>query len=167
MKKVVKIFLVIILCGMVGVVSYFGTLKLDQQKKGGDVSITVTFEDTEEYQIPSAKKMKKEDALKEWPYIFRINNSESGKALYQIIISETDKSTIKRDSLKYSLYLDDKEISEGKLKDLQKDILYTGSIEGEKEQTYKLYIWTEEELDEGVYEYKLSFNTIKDGGPGF
>ena len=165
MKKIIG---VILLCILVGIGAYFGTLYLDNLKRGGDVKVTVTFDDTESYVIPSIEKMDKEKALKEWPYMLEVNNTGSGKGLYQIIITDLEKSTIKRDSLDYSLYLDDKEIGSGKLKDIKNNILYTGEINAKTKQKYKLYIWVTSDVEkESIYEYKLEFNTIKSGGPGF
>ena len=84
------------------------------------------------------------------------------------VTTDIDTSTIKRDTLDYSLYLEDKEIKSGKLGDIKDNVLYTGEIEGKSKQKYKLYIWVTKEIDEkSVYEYKLEFNTIKTGGPGF
>ena len=85
MKKIVG---VIFLCLIIGVLSYFGTLYLDKLKQGGEVKVTVTFDDTNTYIIPSIKKMDKEEALDEWPYIMEVENDGSGKALYQIIITQ-------------------------------------------------------------------------------
>ena len=165
MKKIIG---VIFLCLIVGVGAYFGTLAYDKAKKGGEVNLTVTFDDTDYYQIPSTKKMTKEEALKEWPYIMELNNTGLGKGLYQIKITETDKSTIQKDKLSYSLYLDDKEIKSDKLANIKDNVLYQGSILGNTKQKYKLYIWvTDEVLEKDIYEYKLEFNTIRDGGPGF
>lgn len=165
MKKIIG---VILLCLVIGVVSYFATLYLDNLRRGGDVNVTVTFDDTDTYIIPSTEKMNKESALKEWPYMMEVENTGSGKGLYQIIITDEEKSTIKRDKLDYLLYLNDKEVSSGKLKDIKDNILYTGEIEGKTKQKYKLYIWVNSEVEkESVYEYKLKFNTIKSGGPGF
>ena len=165
MKRIIG---VIFLCGIIGVGAYFGTLYLDKLKKGGEVNLTVTFDDTESYIIPSVKKMTKEEALKEWPYIMEVDNSGSGKGLYQLIITDVDTSTIKRDNLEYILELDDKEVSSGKLSAIKDNILYTGEIEGNTKQKFKLFIWVVSEVDEkDTYEYKLEFNTIKTGGPGF
>ena len=165
MKKIIS---VILLCLIVGVGAYFGTLYLDNLRKGNDVKVTVTFDDTESYVIPSIEKMDKEKALTEWPYIMEVNNTGRNKGLYQIKITDVETSTIKRDDLEYLLYLDDKEVTTGKLSDIKKDILYTGEIEGKTKQKYKLYIWTiKDQEKEANYEYKLEFITIKTGGPGF
>ena len=165
MKKIIG---VILLCIVFGVGAYYGTLYLDSLKKTGSVNVTVTFDDTETFKIESIEKMDKEKALKEWPYIMEVENSGSGKGLYQIIITDVLTSTIKRDTLDYSLYLEDKEVVSGKLKDIKDNILYTGEIEGKTKQKYKLYVWVTSEVEkESNYEYKLEFNTIKAGGPGF
>lgn len=165
MKKIIG---VIFLCLIVGVGAYFGTLYLDKLRKGGEVNVTVTFDDTETYVIPSVIKMDKEKALEEWPYMMEVENTGNGKGLYQILITDGDEVTIKRDSLEYLLLLDDKEVSSGKLGDIKDNVLYTGEIEGKTKQKYKLYIWVFREVDkEAKYEYKLEFNTIKSGGPGF
>ena len=165
MKKIIG---VIFLCLVIGVGTYFGTLYLDKLRKGGEVKVTVTFDDTETYIIPSIEKMDKETALKEWPYIMEVDNTGKGKGLYQIIITDGDECTIKRDNLEYLLLLDDVEVSTGKLGDIKNNVLYTGEIEGNTKQKYKLYIWVFKEVDkEAKYEYKLGFNTIRSGGPGF
>lgn len=165
MKKIIG---VILLCLIVGIVAYFGTLLLDNLRRGGDVNVTVTFDDTETFKLETIEKMDKEKALKEWPYMMEVENTGSGKGLYQIIITDVETSTIKRDKLDYVLCLDDKEVLSGKLKDVKDNVLYTGEILGKTKQKYKLYIWvTEEVAKEDNYEYKLEFNTIKTGGPGF
>ena len=165
MKKIIG---VIFLCLIICVGAYFGTLVLDNLRRGGDVKITVTFDDTETYIIPSIEKMDKEKALTEWPYMMDVENTGGGKGLYQIIIYDGDESTLKRDNLEYLLLLDDVEVSAGKLKDIKDNVLYTGEILGKTKQRYKLYIWVYKEVDkEAKYEYKLEFNTIKSGGPGF
>jgi hypothetical protein len=167
MKRIIG---VIILCAIIGVGAYFGTMYLDKLRKGGEVNVTVTFDDTETFKLESVKKMDKEKALKEWPYIMNVENTGSGKGLYQIIITDIETSTIPRDKLEYVLKLDDKEIASGNLKDVKDNILYTGEIEGNTKQEFKLYIWVIVDAfnyEEDNYEYKLEFNTIKSGGPGF
>ena len=104
-KKIVRIILILILCLVVMGGTYFGTLMMDKARRGGEVNVTVTFDDTESYVIPNVKKMEKEDALKEWPYIITVENSGDAKGLYQIIINDMEESTIKRDNLEYSLEL--------------------------------------------------------------
>ena len=165
MKKIIG---VILLCLAIGVGTYYGTLYLDKLKKGGEVKVTVTFDDTETFKLETIDKMDKENALKEWPYIMNVENSGDAKGLYQIIITDVSTSTITRDNLDYALKLDDKEVTSGKLKDIKDNVLYTGEIEGNKKQNFKLYIWVTTDVSkDDNYEYKIEFNTIKSGGPGF
>jgi len=165
MKRIIG---VIILCAIIGVGAYFGTLYMDKLRKGGDVNVTVTFDDTETFTLESIKKMDKEMALKEWPYIINVENTGSGKGLYQVIITDMEKSTIKREKLEYSLLLNEKEVASGKLENIKDNVLYTGEIEGNSKQEFKLYVWVIDEVEtDSLYEYKLEFNTIKSGGPGF
>ena len=169
-RMIKKVMITIILCIICGIGSYFGTLFLDNLRKGGNVSMKVTFDDTKSYVIPSVKKMTKDEALKEWPYMMDVHNEGNAKGLYQIIIKEKEKSNIQKDVLSYTLFLDDKEVSEGKVSDIKNNVLYTYEIDGGKKQRYKLYIWVNDDIDdseEKVYEYELTFNTIKAGGPGF
>ena len=166
-KKIMIIIMSIVLCMISGVLAYYITLKIDMARKGGSVDLKVTFDDTESYVIPSIKKMNKEEALKEWPYKITVNNSGTAKGLYQILIEDVSDS-IKREDLDYVLYLDEKEIKEGHLKDINDNLLYTYEINANTTQKYDLYIWSSvDQKDESTYEYKLTFNAIKAGGPGF
>lgn len=168
MKSKIKFIIIsIILCLLSGVLAYFITLKIDMIRKGGNVDIKVTFDDTETYVIPSTKKMTKEEALKEWPYKLEVLNNGNAKGLYQIIITDVSDS-IKREDLDYVLMLDEKEVSSGTLSNIKNNVLYTYEIDKNSKQKYDLYIWCTENQDEkSTFEYKLTFNAIKDGGPGF
>ena len=69
---------------------------------------------------------------------------------------------------KHKSKLDDKEVASGKLDSIKDNVLYIGEIDGNTKQKYKLYIWVTSEVSEkDIYEYRLEFNTIKSGGPGF
>ena len=161
-RKILIIILSILLCVVSGVLGYFVTLKFDMARKGGNVDLKVTFDDTETYVIPSIKKMSKEEALKEWPYKITVNNSGTAKGLYQILIEDVSES-IKRDSLDYALYLDEKVVSEGHLSDIKDNLLYTYEINANTTQKYDVYIWsTIDQEEKSTYEYKLTFNAIKD-----
>ena len=165
-KRIKRIIITIVLCIVCGCITYFGTLMMDKGRNRGEVKVTVTFDDSKTYVIPSIKKMNEEEALGEWPYIINIKNDGDAKGLYQIIIKDID-STIKKEDLDYLLKEDEQVVSKGHMKDLLDNILYTGSIDGNGKHEYKLYIWVTAEYEEGKYEYQLEFNTIKDGGPGF
>lgn len=172
-KMIVITLITIVLCAIFGIATYYITLGIDKARKGGEVNVTVTFDDTESYVIPTTKKLTEEEALEEWPYIFKVENTGNAKGLYQIHIKDLEDSNISRDVLEYKLYKDDVKVSFGKLADLKEDLLYTYEIEGDTKQEYKLYIWVVEEeekekdSEEPKYEYKLEFTVIKDGGPGF
>lgn len=167
-KKKKNIILTISLCIILGLVGYFGSLVYDKAKKGGEVKVTITFDDTETYVVPNLNKLTKEEALKEWPYMFEVKNEGNAKGLYQIKISDTEKSQVSREDLDYVLILDDKEILSGNLDKLKNDVLYTYEIEGNTSQKYKLYIWSVKDNEkDAMFEYKLDFVVIKNGGPGF
>ena len=167
MKKIKIILLTIVLCLLSGAIAYYVTLQIDKYRKGGNVDVKVTFDDTETYVIPSIQKMSKEEALKEWPYKVTVVNSGNAKGLYQIIIEDVSNS-IQRDDLDYALFIDEKEVSSGNLKKIKDNILYTYEISANETQKYDLYIWcVKDQKEESKYEYKLTFNVIKDGGPGF
>ena len=190
-KIILKVIIVLILCIGCGIGTYYLTYHIDKSKNGGDVKLTVTFDDTTSYVMPTNEKLDKDKALEEWPYIMHLSNKGTAIGLYQMLIKDTDDSTIKRDYLSYALFLGDSEIATGKLGDIKDNILYTSQIEGKQDQEYSLYIWVsedikeepvdekkeetseekseekQEEKKETKYEYKIEFNTIKAGGPGF
>lgn len=168
MKKGKLIIIGVILGILSGVLGYFGTFYIDKLRKGGEVNVSVTYEDVEEFTLENNKKLEKDDALKEWPYIFHIENSGNNKGLYQIKIVDSSDNTIKREDLSFVLMLNDKEIKFGKVNELKEDILYTGEIEGNIKQDFKLYIWSNKDYEkEDIYKYKLDIIVIKTGGPGF
>ena len=141
---------------------------MDKLKKGGEVNVSVTYEDVEEFTLENNKKLEKEEALKEWPYIFHVENTGNAKGLYQIKIIDLDGNTIKRDDLSFVFMMNDKEIKSGKLNELKDDILYNGEIDGNLKQDFKLYIWSNKDYEkEDIYKYKLDIVVIKTGGPGF
>ena len=166
MKNFKLIFATIILCIIAFIIGYYLTLSLDKLKSGDDVNIKVTFEDTEKFSIPSVKKMSEEEALKEWPYIVHIENTGNDKGLYQIIIKE-DETDIKKEDLKYLLNENDKEVSKGNINDIKNNVLYESEINGKEEKEYKLYIYCSKDYLDESFSYKLEFNVIKSGGPGF
>lgn len=168
MKKGKLIIIGVILGILSGVIGYFGTLYLDKLRKGGEVNVSVTYEDVEEFKLENNKKLNKDEALKEWPYIFHMENKGDAKGLYQIKIIDSSDNTIKREDLSFVLMLDDKEIKSGKLNELKEDILYTGEIESSIKQDFKLYVWSNKDYqEEDIYKYKLDIVVIKTGGPGF
>ena len=168
MKKK-KIIITVILCLVCGVIGYFGTLKLDELKKGGDIKIIFTLADTKTYVIPNANILDKEKAKEEWPYEFSIENKDNGSGYYQILIKDVS-GNLKRDDLSCILLLDDKEVLNIEMKDIKNNVLYQGDILPNNITKGKLYVWNnhkEKENEELSYEYSLELEAIKKGGPGF
>lgn len=169
-SKIGKVILIIFLSLIIMVASYMVSYYIDKlYRYSGTASITVTFDDTETYVIPNTLETTREEALKTWPYMFTIENNGNRKGLYQIIIKDVDTSTIKREDLHYTLILDEQELKSGKLNEISDDILYTHKIDKKANQRYKIYIWSEsaDTTKDDIYEYQISLNAIKDGGPGF
>ncbi len=166
MKKVKLIIITLILCIVAFLIGYYVRLSLDKWKGGEDVNVKVVYEDSEIFTIPSIKKMSKKEALEEWPFIVHIENTGKDKGLYQIIIKAEDKS-ISTDNLEYVLMENDKEIKSDSLKNIKNDILLESEINGKEKKEYKLYIYSNKDYEEGNFSYKLTFNVIKSGGPGF
>ena len=167
-KKKVKLgIMVIFICIISGLLGYFVTLKIDEARKGGNIKVKFTLADTETYSLSNTNILSYEDALKEWPYIFYIENEEKGHGEYQILIKDIS-GNLTRNDLEYTLFLDEKEVAKGKLKDIKNNSLFHDKIAGNKKIEGKLYIWNAScSEDDLSYEYKLDLEVIKSGGPGF
>jgi len=169
-RRIKKVILLVFLSLIIIGISYVGSYYIDKLYKDDEkVSLKVVFDDTETYVIPNNVQSNKEDVLKTWPYMFSVLNDSQSKGLYQIIINDQESSTIERNNLNYLLVLDDKEVKESNLGEIKENILYTYEIAGKTSQRYKIYIWStsDETKKDDIYEYKISLNAIKDGGPGF
>ena len=144
MKKLLigKIIGIIGICLLAMGISYTITYYYDKVNYK-NTNVLVTFEDTKEFTIPS-KKLDKENVLKTYPYIFKVENKESSKVNYQIKINTSLKD------LNYVLYLDDKEIKDGNIENLDNNILYENTIFGKKESLYKLYVYSNKDLEDDV-----------------
>lgn len=152
MKKVGKIIGIIFLCGFSLVLGYFVTKYLDKNLYL-DTNILVTFEDTKEFNLESNSVLKKEDAIKEYPNKFKVENKSLKKVKYDIILKEID-SNVDKENLEYVLYEGDKEVASGSIKDI-KDILYSSNLGMKKSIEYKLYIYLTKEKEEASYKYSL------------
>lgn len=124
-----------------------------------DISLLVTFEDTETFKLENTSKLEKTEALNTYPYIFSIENNGLGSVTYQIKIQE-DVSNVEKNLLSYILYLNDEEVKEGLLSDLEDDVLYTSKIKAKQTATYKLYIYLNEEKDDVSFEYSLEIESL-------
>lgn len=168
MKKKKLIVIGIILTILAGVLGYFGTEYIDKLRKGKDVKVSVTFEDTKEFTIENNHQLSKDEALLEWPYIFHMENTGNDEGLYQIKIIDNQENTIKREDLSYLLYINSQEVANKKLNEIKDDVLYQGNIDKNTKLEFKLYIWSNKDYqDEDLYKYLLDINVIKTGGPGF
>lgn len=168
-KRIIKGILIIALSLIIIGVSYIGSLYIDKWYQGREkVAINVTFDDAKTYTIPTNKKLTQEEALKTWPYMFTIENTENGTGLYQLIIKDVSDSTITRDKLNYLLLMDEDKIGGGSLAKITNDVLYEGKITKHQSQRFKLYIWAMDDVQKSdTYTYQITLNAIKDKGPGF
>lgn len=137
-------------------ISYMFTYYLEKTKYQ-DIDLLVTFEDTYDFTLENTSFLDEESVLKTYPYIFTVLNNGKSKVNYQIKINDLD-TNISREDLDYILYKNDKEIKKGSLDNIN-DILYTTNIKGKKNDTYKLYIYLNKELDEVNYKYSLEIIT--------
>ena len=156
MKKFGKIIGCIIFCLIAAVVSYFVTSYLDKNLYL-NTELLVTFEDSEEFSLESKEKLTKEEALKTYPNTILVENKSLKSVNYTISID--NKKTDNLDSLSYVLYLNDKEVKEGELKDLQNNLLYESKIGKKKTDTYKLYIYLNKEVEDIDYTYSIVVNS--------
>ena len=119
MKKVGKFILIIIFILLSAVIAYFVSYEVDKiYKDKGETVLSLTYDDTETYVIPNINVLDIEKAKEEWPYMWTIKNTGTKAGVYQILITDMETSTIKRDGLKYSLILDDIEVATGNMKDI-------------------------------------------------
>ncbi len=155
--KVLRAIIKLIIIGAFGFLVGFVSYKISN-KLVGNVDIKITFDDSKTFTLENVNKISKEEALKNWPYIFKLENTSSREADYQLIISDVS-GNIKRNSLSYVLVRDDQELDSGKLDTIKDNILYQGHVDGKQVQNYKLYVYVNKTLDEKIeelsYEYKI------------
>ena len=156
MKKFGKIVGFIGLCLFAVGASYFLTQYLDKNLYL-NTELEVTFEDTKEFTLENKNKLTKEEAVKEYPNRILVENKSLKKVDYTISID--NKNTDNLDSLNYVLYLNDKEVKEGNLKDLKDNILYETKIEKKKTDTYKLYVYLTKDIEDIDYTYTIVVNS--------
>lgn len=150
MKKIGKLIGFIGICIFVAGISFILTKYLDKNMYL-NTELLVTFEDTKEFKLENTNKLAKDEALKTYPNTFKIENKSLKKVSYQVNIETKDKL----DKINYILYLDDKEIGDGKLSDLKDNILYENNIDRKKEDTYKLYLYLIEEEENFDFTYSI------------
>ena len=138
---------------------YFVTYHLARDKYE-DINLLVTFEDYEYFELENASYQEKEDAIKNYPYVFEINNDGKSLVSYQIEITDLEIKNVKREDLNYILVLDDVEVKSGTLSEIKNNVLYSSSIKSKKNGTYKLYIYLNKEKEEVSYKYSLKIVSL-------
>lgn len=119
-----------------------------------DINLLVTYEDTKTFKLENTNLLDKEGALKTYPYIMSIKNEGKGDVSYQLKINDIENSTT-HSKLNFILYKNDSEFQSGNLADLKDDIIAIDSLERNKTNTYKLYIYLNDEVENLVYEYEI------------
>ena len=155
--KLGKIIGFIGICIFVAGLSYILTKSLDKNLYL-NTNILVTFEDSKEFSLENTNQLTKEEALNNYPNIFKVENKSLKSVKYDIILEETE-SSLDKDDLNYILYLNDKEIKDGKISDLENNVLYSNSLKIKGLDTYKLYLYLNEEKEEVTYNYKIKVNS--------
>ncbi len=155
--KIGKIIGIILLCIFVMGISYVVSMYVDKNKYG-DINLNVTFEDTEEFKLENTNKQTKEEALKNYPYIFTLENKSLANLDFDLVIDDKLSEGLDRSSLDYIILVNDKEIASGTLNDIKDNILLKNKIERKKKDTYKVYIYFNEEVTNSEYSYSLKVN---------
>ena len=155
--KVGKIIGVILLCIFVVGISYVVSLYVDKNKYG-DINVIATFEDTEEFKLENLDKETKEEALKNYPYIFTLENKSLANLDFDLTIEDKLSEGLDRSSLDYIILVNDKEVASGTLSDIKDNVLLKNSISRKKKDTYKVYIYFNEKLENVEYSYSLKVN---------
>ena len=155
--KVGKIIGVILLCIFVTGISYVVSLYVDKNKYG-DINVIATFEDTEEFKLENTNKQTKEEALKNYPYIFTLENKSLANLDFDLTIDDKLSEGLDRSSLDYIILVNDKEVASGSLSDIKDNVLLKNSIGKKKADTYKVYIYFNEKLENVEYSYSLKVN---------
>ena len=156
MKKIGKIIGFIGLCLIAVGVSYFVTGYLDKNLYL-NTELEVTLEDSKEFSLESKEKLTKEEAIKIYPNTIKVENKSLKKVEYTISID--NKKTDNLDALSYVLYLNNKEVKSGDLKDLKDNLLYETKVGMKKTDTYKLYIYLNKDIEDIDYTYSIVVNS--------
>ena len=149
-NKVGKIVGFIGLCIFIAGISYIVTKYLDKNMYL-NTELLVTLEDSKEFKLENTDKLTKEEALKTYPNTFKIENKSLKKVSYKVNIKKDNDI----DNINYILYLNDKEVSDGNLDDLKDNLLYENTINSKKTDTYKLYLYLNEEKEKIDFTYSI------------
>lgn len=163
-KKIITAFLVIFSFALSFILTYYYDKGIDSKK---NASLELIYEDYEYCALENNSVLSKEDALKEWPFIFKMKNKGNTDSLYQLSILYDKENDMKIDSFNYILFINDEEVKNDKLINLDENILYEDKIKSNKENVYKLYIYKNKEDQGTVFKYSVKVNALLEGGPGF
>ena len=152
-NRVGKIIGFIGICVFIAGLSYILTKYLDKNMYL-NTELLVTLEDTKEFELEEKSKLTKDEAIKTYPNTIKIENKSLKKVKYIISLKEI-KSTLEDDDLSYILYLNDKEIKDGKVKDLKDNLFNETTIGIKKTDTYKLYMYLNNEKKDFEYKYSI------------
>lgn len=107
-------------------------------------------------------------------YKFKVQNRGIKSARYNLIFTEispkeandgcTEVAVLKKDQLKYQLLFNDNVISEGKLNNLENNLLDSRVINPDKTNNYQLKVWLDEEAtgNQGKhFHYKVDLQVVK------
>ncbi len=151
-----KIIGVILICIFSAGITYV-VMHYVERAKYQNINLLVTFEDTKEFTLENTKKLDKENALLTYPYIFTMENKGKNTTSFKINLQDKLSDNLERENLDYIIICNDKEIKSGNLKDINSDtnLFYEGKITGKSKDTYKVYIYLNEDIKDVTYTYSL------------
>lgn len=139
-------------------VSYMITYYLDRSLYS-NIDLLVTMEDTETFTISNTNKLDDELVLETYPYIFEVKNKNE-KTNFNILLLDNNLENVERSNLNYILYKNDELVKKGVLSEIKNNILYNASISKKATDTYKLFVYVNEELEDVSYEYSIKIEAL-------
>ncbi len=156
--KIVKIIGIILLCIFTMGITYVVSKYVDASRYGS-INIDVTFEDSKEFSLENKDQQTKTEALKDYPYIFTIENKGLANLDFDLVLEDKLSEGIDRSSLDYIVLVNDKEFTSGNLASIKDNILLKNKINRKTKDTYKVYIYFNEKLNKPEYSYSLKVKT--------
>ena len=138
--------------------SYTITYYLDKSLYN-DINLLVTFEDTKTFTISNTNYLNLEEALETYPYIFKVKNKNE-KTEFNILIEDVNYKNVDRSNLNFILYKNNEVVKKGILGEIEDNILYKANISKNKTDTYKLFVYLNEELEDVEYEYLIKIESV-------
>lgn len=177
-NKIIAICLIILIVCFSGFAFYFWFNYFLNLGSDGKLAGTSTEKDLivliDENKLYSTYKEGIEEPINVDGYKFRIENRSSKSARYNLVFNEispnqvndgcTNKTLLKRDELNYQLLFNNEVISQGRLNQLQNDILDIRNINGDSKNSYELKVWlnsSSENNDGKHFHYKVELKVIE------